>query len=87
MRILYIPRKELGKRSNQKRNISCGILTMARAEEMIVSHGRTPEDFDHEGRAGIGIRLGLRARTRAPLRKDQSIWVLSMEACGFASSP
>ncbi|HEX2244308.1 MAG TPA: hypothetical protein VHK27_13870 [Gammaproteobacteria bacterium] len=37
---------------------------MTRAEEMIVSHGRTLEGFDHEGLAGT--RRGLR---RAPVRR------------------
>ena len=47
---------------------------MTRAEEMVVSHGRTLEGFDHEGCAGT--RRALRARTRAPAHRLINLGVI-----------
>jgi membrane-bound serine protease (ClpP class) len=56
------------------------------AEEMIGSLGQALGDFDHEGRVRVHGEIWS-ARTHVPLRKDQSIRVLSMEGLTLTIEP
>jgi membrane-bound serine protease (ClpP class) len=59
---------------------------MARAEEMIGSHGRALEDFDHEGRVRVHSETW-NAHTRTPLRQGQPVRVLSLDGLTLTVEP